>query len=589
MRFAPESTPNRRERRLDDFQTQAWETLTANPDQVFSREETDAEGNRRIRVAMADRMTAEVCVGCHNSRADTPKDDWQLGDVRGVLEVSSSIEPQLAAGQTMVRGILLGGVAAALLLALAIGYLARRTARPLLEVSAALQRLAAGDRDVEVGHLGRIDEIGVIAGSVAHFKTQLEEMDELQRQNQEARERERGVEKQRREAEEQQKAREQTETESADQMREIAEQQAHEQAVAEEISAVVAACAGGDFSQRLALDGKNGTLAELCKGVNLIGEVADSGLQDTKTALRALSSGDLTHRMQGDYSGVFADICTTINDTARGIGDIVRRIDESGSAITGSATEITGAANDLAKRTEAAAGTLQETTAALDGSVRSAEAAAEQARQSTDGVRGHTENGNEVIVKAIEAMHAIKQSSASISKIIDVIEDISFQTNLLALNAGVEAARAGDSGRGFAVVATEVRTLAERSSGAAKEISELVVTSGQRVDDGVALVDQSGEALKSISEAVDGIVMRIEEIASATREQSAGIAEINSGAGRLDSSTQQNAAMFQETTAAIHALKSGADGLAGAIAAFRFDAAQDETEHEGWQGSRATA
>ena len=241
------------------------------------REVNGVDGERRLRVAIADPMSAQACVNCHNSRADTPKNDWQLGDVRGVLEVNSSLENQLIAGQSMVREILLGLLGGGALLALMIGLLARHSTRPLLDISGALRRLIEGERDVLVDHWDRKDEVGGIASSVRYFQEKLVEIDELQR----------------------------------------------------EIAAVVSACALGDFSQRVSTEGKDAALADLCAGVNRIGEVANHGLQEVMCALRALSEGNLAHRMNGTYSGVFQDIHQAMNATAQSLADMVVRIEES--------------------------------------------------------------------------------------------------------------------------------------------------------------------------------------------------------------------------------------------------------------------
>jgi methyl-accepting chemotaxis protein len=165
-------------------------------------------------------------------------------------------------------------------------------------------------------------------------------------------------------------------------------------------------------------------------------------------------------------------------------------------------------------------------------------------------------------------MSEIEESAGRIAKIIDVIEDIAFQTNLLALNAGVEAARAGEAGRGFAVVASEVRALAQRSSDAAREINDLITSSGTQVQRGVELVNRAGTALEQIVSSVAEISDLVAGIAASSKEQSTGVSEINTAVNQLDQSTQQNAAMFEETTAASHALTQLAEDLGGTVARF---------------------
>jgi methyl-accepting chemotaxis protein len=201
--------------------------------------------------------------------------------------------------------------------------------------------------------------------------------------------------------------------------------------------------------------------------------------------------------------------------------------------------------------------------------VRSTADGARQASQAVSNARNDASRSEDVVRDTVAAMAGIEKSSAEIAQIIGVIDNISFQTNLLALNASVEAARAGEAGRGFAVVASEVRTLAQRSAQAAKEIKDLIAASEGHVAHGVNLVGQAGKALQLIAQQVvqiDGIVT---QIAHSAEEQAAGVQQVNSAMNDMDQFTQQNAAMVEEATAATHALLNEAGHLAGMVGRFR--------------------
>jgi methyl-accepting chemotaxis protein len=245
---------------------------------------------------------------------------------------------------------------------------------------------------------------------------------------------------------------------------------------------------------------------------------------------------------------------------------------ENAAQILGESSSISTASENLAQRTEKQASTLEETAAALDEITKSVATSSERAgradRLVSTALRDAT-SGSRVVLETVEAMGAIEDSSKQISRITSVIDDIAFQTNLLALNAGVEAARAGDAGRGFAVVASEVRALAQRSSAAAREISQLIAESGGHVSRGVDLSGQAGQALKLIEKSFADIATEVAEIASSSLQQSSSLAEINGAMTQLDQVTQQNAAMFEETSAASHALRQEAQALLHLMEQFR--------------------
>ncbi|WP_309568092.1 methyl-accepting chemotaxis protein [Psychromarinibacter sediminicola] len=295
-------------------------------------------------------------------------------------------------------------------------------------------------------------------------------------------------------------------------------------------------------------------------------------VETLRAELGRLAGGDMTARIDQAFAGDYEQLRRDFNTAAARLSEALSGVAANAEGIRGGAAEISSAADDMSARTERQAATLEETAAALDqltASVKSAAEGAAEANRIVDAARNNAETSGAVVREAVNAMSEIAESSKQISRITEMIDDISYQTNLLALNAGVEAARAGEAGRGFAVVASEVRALAQRSSDAAQEINDLISASGQQVRHGVDLVGQAGDALTRIAEGVIEISRHVSEIADSSRKQSTGLAEINEAVGELDQVTQQNAAMFEEATAAGHGLTREAEMLARAMAQFR--------------------
>jgi methyl-accepting chemotaxis protein len=288
--------------------------------------------------------------------------------------------------------------------------------------------------------------------------------------------------------------------------------------------------------------------------------------------LNRLSEGNLTATIDEPFRDDLETLRQDFNHTVEKLQSVLSSVRDNSSSIESNSHQMRGAADDLAKRTEQQAASLEETSAALDQitvTVRTATQRAEEASQMVGETRTNAEESGRIVREAVEAMARIENASSEIGKIINVIDEIAFQTNLLALNAGVEAARAGEAGKGFAVVAQEVRELAQRAAGAAKDIKVLVGRSSTEVGTGVRLVQETGEALGRIGSDVVRINEHMTSIVMAAREQSTGLQEINTAIGQLDQMTQQNAAMVEETNAASHTLAQDAEGLTALIGQFQ--------------------
>jgi methyl-accepting chemotaxis protein len=295
-------------------------------------------------------------------------------------------------------------------------------------------------------------------------------------------------------------------------------------------------------------------------------------VQRLADSLEGMSRGDLTVAITERFPSEFERLRLNFNTSVDKLRSAMSSVSENASAIKGASDEIRSAADDLARRTEQQAAAVEQTAAAVDqltSSVRESATRADLAGASVSRTRSSAESSGTVARRAVEAMQAIEASSHQIGNIIGIIDEIAFQTNLLALNAGVEAARAGEAGKGFAVVAQEVRELAQRSAGAAKEIKTLIETSARQVTTGSGLVDEIGTALETIVSEVQDVNVNVLAIVGAVKEQSTTLQGINQAIGEVDKGTQQNAAMVEESTAASHGLAGEAAALSQLLDQFR--------------------
>ena len=305
----------------------------------------------------------------------------------------------------------------------------------------------------------------------------------------------------------------------------------------------------------------------------LIGRAVASPITKIVGEIRKLAGGNFNISLAGlDRKDEIGQMAAAVAEMTGKVSATIADIAASGREVSNASAEISTSTTDLSQRTEEQAASLEETTAAMEqlsATVRKNAENAQQASQSAAATRDVAGRGGEVVAQAVEAMAKIEESSRKISDIIGVIDEIARQTNLLALNAAVEAARAGEAGRGFAVVASEVRSLAQRSSQAAKDITSLITSSNGQVKDGVDLVNRAGASLGEIVESIKSVADIVADIANASVEQATGIDEINRALTQMDEATQQNSALVEENAATAKTLEYQAQAMDERVAFFQ--------------------
>jgi methyl-accepting chemotaxis protein len=425
-------------------------------------------------------------------------------------KATAEMTEQLTASEHIGMGF--AGAAVLVLIGTAF-FLFFSIARPVRALTGAMQELAGGKFDIVLPGLGRKDEIGDIAGAVGAFKIKAAEKAQLE----------------------------------ADEL----SRRQHAEAQAQAKVAEARAKAAEERAAAAALQAQ--VVEYLAEG------------------LKSLSGGDLTFRLS-DFPENYKQIMDDFNTAISGLQETIQAIVIGTRDVAGTAAEISTSTTDLSQRTEEQAAGLEQTSASMEqlsATVKKNSENAQQANTFAAGTREVADRGGAVVAQAVSAMARIEESSGKISDIISVIDEIARQTNLLALNAAVEAARAGEAGRGFAVVASEVRSLAQRSSQAAKDIKNLITNSTGQVQEGVALVNRAGGALTEIVESIKKVVEVVAEIASASAEQSTGIDQVNTALTRMDEVTQKNSALVEENAASAKALEQQSQGMDERVSFFQ--------------------
>jgi len=295
-------------------------------------------------------------------------------------------------------------------------------------------------------------------------------------------------------------------------------------------------------------------------------------ISQLQSALGRLTEGDLSAELRTDQRDEIGALIRSAEGLRQRLHVIMNQVAQASGEVNVAAAEIAHGTHDLSARTEQQAGALQRAASSMEqmtGTVNQNAQAAEQVNDLAASATQVANQGQEVVNRVVETMKEISGQSRRIYEIIGVIDGIAFQTNILALNAAVEAARAGEQGRGFAVVATEVRSLAQRSASAAREIKTLISTSVEQVDRGSVLVGEAGQTIKRIVSEVERVNLTIGQISQATGEQSTGIVEVSRSVADIDQMTQQNAALVEQSSAAAEMLRTQAEQLALAMRVFK--------------------
>ncbi len=286
----------------------------------------------------------------------------------------------------------------------------------------------------------------------------------------------------------------------------------------------------------------------------------------------ALAAGELSPIPEADGCNEVSRVQAALGALQQALGSTMGRVQAASNSIGSASAEIASGNTDLSRRTEQAAASLEQVAAAMEqltGTVKQSADSARQANQLATSAASVAGRGGEVVAQVVSTMDGIHHASKKIADIISTIDGIAFQTNILALNAAVEAARAGEQGRGFAVVASEVRSLAQRSAEAAREIKALIGASVEKVDSGSRLVADAGATMQEIVASVQRVADIVAEISAAAAEQSQGIAQVNQSVAQLDQTTQQNAALVEESAAAAESLREQSRQLSGVVSAFQ--------------------